>query len=65
METGMTRIFTLSTAAAVRDGVRSFLVGHGGRDEVTWREGVDQFSFYDRRDAVDAAADAVAAHFAS
>jgi uncharacterized protein len=54
-----------SEAAAIPDGVRAFLAGYAGEAAVTWLEGVDQFSFYDREDAVEAAADQVAAHFGS
>jgi uncharacterized protein len=52
-----------SEAAAIPDGVRAFLAGYAGQAAVTWLDNVDQFSFYDREDAVDAAADEVAAHF--
>lgn len=53
-----------SEAAAIPDGVRAFLAGYVGEASVTWLDNVDQFSFYDREDAVDAAADQVAARFA-
>jgi uncharacterized protein len=53
-----------SEAAAIPDGVRAYLAGYAGQAVVTWLENVDQFSFYDRMDAVEAAADKVAAHFA-
>ncbi len=52
-----------SEAAAIPDGVRAFLAGFQGRAAVTWLPDVDQFSFYDREDAVAAASDAVARHF--
>jgi uncharacterized protein len=52
-----------SEAAAIPDGVRAYLAGYTGQATVTWLDDVDQFSFYDRKDAVDAAADQVAAHF--
>jgi hypothetical protein len=52
-----------SEAAAIPDGVRAFLAGYAGAPVVEWLDNVDQFSFYDRADAVDAAADTVAAHF--
>jgi dienelactone hydrolase len=52
-----------SDAAAIPDGVRAFLAGYTGQAAVTWLDGVDQFSFYDRPDAVEAAADRVAEHF--
>jgi uncharacterized protein len=52
-----------SEAAAIPDGVRAFLAGYVGEGSVTWLDNVDQFSFYDRPDAVEAAADEVAAHF--
>lgn len=53
-----------SEAAAIPDGVRAFLAGYAGEAVVNWLDNVDQFSFYDREDAVDAASDTVAAHFA-
>jgi fermentation-respiration switch protein FrsA (DUF1100 family) len=53
-----------SEAAAIPDGVRAYLAGYAGEAVVTWLENVDQFSFYDRTDAVEAAADKVAEHFA-
>jgi hypothetical protein len=49
-----------SEAAAIPQGVRAFLGGYSGQASVTWLDGVDQFSFYDRPDAVKAAADQVA-----
>jgi fermentation-respiration switch protein FrsA (DUF1100 family) len=53
-----------SEAAAIPEGVRAFMAGYRGEGAVIWLDGVDQFSFYDRADAVTAAADAVAARFA-
>lgn len=50
-----------SEAAAIPQGVRAFLGSYQGRASVTWLDNVDQFSFYDRPDAVNAAADRVAA----
>jgi fermentation-respiration switch protein FrsA (DUF1100 family) len=52
-----------SEAAAIPDGVRAFLAGLPGAASELWLEDVDQFSFYDRPDAVAAAADVAAAHF--
>lgn len=54
-----------SEAAAIPDGVRAFLAGYAGKAVTNWLADVDQFSFYDREDAVDAAADTVAKHFGS
>jgi hypothetical protein len=54
-----------SEAAAIPDGVRAFVAGYAGQAAVTWLDNVDQFSFYDRPDAVDAAADTLAQHFGS
>jgi fermentation-respiration switch protein FrsA (DUF1100 family) len=54
-----------SEAAAIPDGVRAFLADYTGEAVVQWLDGVDQFSFYDREDAVDSAADTIAQHFAS
>ncbi|WP_395687747.1 alpha/beta hydrolase [Aestuariivirga sp.] len=54
-----------SEAAAIPDGVRAFLMAYKGEAVMTWLNGIDQFSFYDREDAVDAAANAVATHFGS
>ncbi|MCU0905284.1 MAG: alpha/beta hydrolase [Tabrizicola sp.] len=54
-----------SEAAAIPDGVRAFLAGYTGQADVEWLDNVDQFSFYDREDAVDTAADKVAKHFGS
>ncbi|MGL4239045.1 alpha/beta hydrolase [Tabrizicola sp.] len=54
-----------SEAAAIPDGVRAFLAGYTGEAVVEWLDNVDQFSFYDREDAVDAAANTVAEHFGS
>lgn len=54
-----------SEAAAIPQGVRDFLAGYAGQPVLRWLENVDQFSFYDRPDAVEAAADTVAQHFGS
>ena len=54
-----------SEAAAIPDGVRAFLMAYKGDAVMTWLNGIGQFSFYDREDAVDAAANAVATHFGS
>lgn len=52
-----------SEAAAIPEGVRAFLAGYGGTAEVTWLDNIDQFAFYDRPDAVAAAADAIVRFF--
>lgn len=49
-----------SEAAAIPQGVRAFLANYRDQANVTWIDGVDQFSFYDRPDAVTAASDEVA-----
>jgi dienelactone hydrolase len=54
-----------SEAAAIPQGVRAFLGGMAGSAAVTWLDGIGQFDFYDQEQAVEAAADAVAAHFAT
>jgi fermentation-respiration switch protein FrsA (DUF1100 family) len=54
-----------SEAAAIPEGVRAFLAGYRGEARVAWLDGVDQFAFYDRPDAVTAAADIVALHLAA
>ena len=54
-----------SDAAAIPQGVRLFVEGISGEATVRWLDGVDQFSFYDRSDAVNEAADTVAEHFRS
>jgi hypothetical protein len=54
-----------SDAAAIPDGARAFLAGYAGEPVVEWLPEVDQFSFYDRPDAVTTAADVVAGHFRS
>lgn len=54
-----------SDAAAIPDGVRAFLANYAGTAAVEWLENVDQFSFYDREDAVTSASDAMARHFRS
>jgi uncharacterized protein len=52
-----------SEAAAIPQGVRAFLSGYRGQATVQWLPDVDQFSFYDRPDAVEAASETVARHF--
>lgn len=52
-----------SEAAAIPQGVRTFLGGYRGQATVQWLPNVDQFSFYDRPDVVEAASDTVARHF--
>lgn len=52
-----------SEAAAIPDGVRAFLAGFAGEATLQWLENVDQFSFYDREDAVNTASDVIARHF--
>jgi uncharacterized protein len=52
-----------SEAAAIPQGVRAFLAAFTGKAETTWLDNVDQFSFYDREDAMNASADALAKHF--
>ena len=54
-----------SDAAAIPQGVRAFVERIGGEATQRWLENVDQFSFYDRPDAVNEAADTVAEHFRS
>ena len=52
-----------SEAAAIPDGVRTFLASFSGDAKQQWLEDVDQFSFYDRPDAVETASDTMADHF--
>lgn len=52
-----------SESAAIPQGLRSFLQDFAGEASVQWLEGVSQFDFYDKPDAVERAADFVAAHF--
>lgn len=52
-----------SEAAAIPDGVRAFLTGYAGEATTQWLENVDQFSFYDREDALNTASDMIARHF--
>lgn len=54
-----------SEAAAIPDGVRAFLSGYKGNAKVNWLDKIDQFSFYDREDAVEAASNIVSKHFGS
>jgi len=52
-----------SDAAAIPEGIRTFLSGYGGQASELWLDGVPQFDFYDDETVVTKAADAVAAHF--
>ncbi len=52
-----------SESAAIPQGLRSFLQDFAGEASVQWLEGVSQFDFYDKPEAVERAADFVAAHF--
>lgn len=52
-----------SEAAAIPDGVRSFLAGFTGDATLQMLEDVTQFDFYDNPDDVTRAADTVAEHF--
>ena len=54
-----------SDAAAIPDGVRAFVAALPGEATERWLSEVTQFDFYDRPDAVEEAADTVAAHFAA
>lgn len=54
-----------SDAAAIPQGVRAFVSAMAGEATERWLDGVDQFSFYDRPDVVNKAADTVAEHFRS
>lgn len=54
-----------SEAAAIPDGVRSFLAGFAGDATLQWLEDVSQFDFYDNPEDVTRAADAMAQHFAA
>ncbi len=52
-----------SDAAAIPQGVRTFLEGIAGEATAQWLENVSQFDFYDISENVERAADTVAAHF--
>ena len=52
-----------SEAAAIPQGVRSFLDGFAGEATLQWLEDVSQFDFYDNPKDVERAADTVADHF--
>ncbi len=52
-----------SDAAAIPQGVKSFLKDWTGKATVKWLEDVTQFDFYDNPEDVKRAADAVAKHF--
>ncbi len=52
-----------SDAAAIPQGVRTFLEGFAGKATVQWLENVSQFDFYDISENVERAADTVAAYF--
>ncbi|MEM6901682.1 MAG: CocE/NonD family hydrolase [Pseudomonadota bacterium] len=54
-----------SDAAAIPEGVRTFLSGFVGEATQKWLEDVTQFDFYDDPEAVNTAADTLAAHFAA
>ncbi len=53
-----------SEAAAIPQGVRSFLEGFTGDATLQWLENVTQFDFYDNPEDVTRAADTMAEHFA-
>ena len=52
-----------SEAAAIPDGVKTFMKGFTGEATMKWLEDVTQFDFYDNPEDVRRAADVVAAHF--
>lgn len=52
-----------SEAAAIPQGVKTFLEGYAGKATVEWLENVTQFDFYDQDAPVNRAADTVAGHF--
>ncbi len=52
-----------SEAAAIPQGVQSFLNAYAGQATLQWLEDVTQFDFYDNPEDVERAADTVAAHF--
>ena len=53
-----------SDAAAIPQGVRTFVESFTGEVTQRWLEDVTQFDFYDNPEDVTRAADTVAAHFA-
>ncbi|MEM9166382.1 MAG: alpha/beta hydrolase [Planctomycetota bacterium] len=53
-----------SEAAAIPQGVRTFLSNLGGEKQELWLDGVTQFDFYDQPQPISSAVDAVAEHFA-
>ena len=52
-----------SEAAAIPQGVRTFLEGYAGEATMQWLEDVTQFDFYDNPEDVTRAADTMAEHF--
>ncbi len=52
-----------SEAAAIPEGVKSFIKGFTGEATMKWLQGVTQFDFYDNPEDVRRAADVVAEHF--
>lgn len=52
-----------SEAAAIPQGVRTFLRGYAGQATTRWLEDVTQFDFYDKPDDVTRAVDTMAEHF--
>ncbi len=52
-----------SEAAAIPEGVKSFVKGFTGEATMKWLEAVTQFDFYDNPEDVQRASDAVAEHF--
>ncbi|MCY4051214.1 MAG: alpha/beta hydrolase [Gammaproteobacteria bacterium] len=52
-----------SEAAAIPDGVKTFINGFAGHSTLKWLEDVTQFDFYDNPEDVRRAADFVAKHF--
>ena len=52
-----------SEAAAIPEGVKSFIRGFAGEATMKWLEDVTQFDFYDNPEDVQRAADVVALHF--
>lgn len=51
-----------SESAAIPQGAREYARRMGDQATITWLPDITQFDFYDRADAVTAAADAVAEH---
>ena len=52
-----------SEAAAIPNGVKTFVKGLAGQATLRWLENVTQFDFYDNPEDVRRAADVIAAHF--